>query len=87
MRYLEVGPTDGPVVFLLHGYTDTSRSWSLAMKALHRLLPDLDSDVVEQEIDLALMAKLSPKGWTLKARLMALDGQIEERVYTCGRTE
>jgi len=48
MHYLEVGPTDGPVVFLLHGYTGTSRSWSLAMQALHRLLPDFDIIVPDQ---------------------------------------
>jgi pimeloyl-ACP methyl ester carboxylesterase len=42
MRYLEVGPSDGPVVFLLHGYTDTSRSLSLVMRDLHQLAPELD---------------------------------------------
>lgn len=42
MRYLEVGPSNGPVVFLLHGYTDTSRSLTLVMNALHQLLPSLD---------------------------------------------
>jgi len=42
MRYHEVGPSTGPVVFLLHGYTDTSRSLSLVMAALHRLMPQLD---------------------------------------------
>ena len=42
MRYHEVGPSDGPVVFLLHGYTDTSRSLSLVMRALHVLQPQLD---------------------------------------------
>lgn len=42
MRYDEVGPTTGPAVFLLHGYTDTSRSLSLVMAALHRLMPQLD---------------------------------------------
>jgi hypothetical protein len=47
----------------------------------------IDSDLVEQEIELALMARLSPKGWTLKARLITQDGHTEERVYTCGRTE
>jgi hypothetical protein len=36
MRYLEIGPSAGPVVFLLHGFTDTSRSMSLVMAALHR---------------------------------------------------
>jgi pimeloyl-ACP methyl ester carboxylesterase len=42
MRYLEAGPSDGPAVFLLHGYTDTSRSMAPVMNALHRLLPGLD---------------------------------------------
>jgi pimeloyl-ACP methyl ester carboxylesterase len=42
MRYHEVGPAGGPAVFLLHGFTDTSRSFSLVMAALHRLLPQLD---------------------------------------------
>jgi pimeloyl-ACP methyl ester carboxylesterase len=42
MRYHEVGPSTGPVVFLLHGYTDTSRSLSLVMASLHRLMPELD---------------------------------------------
>jgi pimeloyl-ACP methyl ester carboxylesterase len=42
MRYLQVGPSNGPAVFLLHGYTDTSRSLAPVMSALHRLLPGLD---------------------------------------------
>ena len=42
MRYLEVGPSNGPVVFLLHGYTDSSRSMSLVMNDLHLLMPNLD---------------------------------------------
>jgi pimeloyl-ACP methyl ester carboxylesterase len=42
MRYLEVGPSNGPALFLLHGYTDTSRSMTLVMNALHRLMPNLD---------------------------------------------
>jgi pimeloyl-ACP methyl ester carboxylesterase len=41
MRYLEVGPNNGQVVFLLHGYTDSSRSLSLVMNALHALMPNL----------------------------------------------
>lgn len=48
MRYLEVGPSDGPVVFLLHGYTDTSRSLSLVMGDLHRIAPQLDIIVPDQ---------------------------------------
>jgi pimeloyl-ACP methyl ester carboxylesterase len=41
MRYLEVGPTDGLAVFLLHGYAGASSSWSLVLPTLHRLSPDL----------------------------------------------
>jgi pimeloyl-ACP methyl ester carboxylesterase len=44
MRYLQVGPVDGTVAFLLQGYTDTSRSWSLLLPVLYRLriiVPDL----------------------------------------------
>lgn len=48
MRYLEVGPRDGPVVFLLHGYTDSSRSLSLVMGDLHQLAPELDIIVPDQ---------------------------------------
>jgi pimeloyl-ACP methyl ester carboxylesterase len=39
MRYVEVGPRDGPTVFLLHGYTETSRTWELVVPVLHALLP------------------------------------------------
>lgn len=42
MRYLEVGPSNGPAVFLLHGYTDSSRSMSLVMNSLHQIMPTLD---------------------------------------------
>ena len=42
MGYRETGPRDGDPVFLLHGYTDTSRSWELVMPVLHRLLPGAD---------------------------------------------
>lgn len=41
MAYLETGPTDGPAVILVHGLTDSSRSWSTTMDALHRLDPAL----------------------------------------------
>jgi integrase len=47
----------------------------------------IDSGTLEREGELALMARLSPKGWTLSARLIAQDGQVEERVYLCGRVE
>ena len=39
MRYVDVGPRDGPTLFLLHGYTDTSSSWELVVPVLHELLP------------------------------------------------
>jgi non-heme chloroperoxidase len=42
MRYLEAGPARGPAVFLLHGYTDSSRSWERVVPLLHRLLPGSD---------------------------------------------
>lgn len=41
MAYLETGPRNGHVVIMLHGWTDTVRSWSLSMEALHDLRPDL----------------------------------------------
>ena len=41
MAYVEVGPRRGKPVILLHGLTDSSRSWSLSMRALHRLRPNL----------------------------------------------
>jgi integrase len=47
----------------------------------------IDSGTLEREGELALMARLSPKGWTLNARLIAQDGQVEERVYICGKVE
>ena len=47
----------------------------------------IDRGTLEREGDLALMARLSPKGWTLNARLIAQDGQVEERVYLCGKVE
>jgi hypothetical protein len=53
-----------------------------AMQLLSQALAPL-----EREGDLALMARLSPKGWTLNARLIAQDGQVEERVYLCGKVD
>lgn len=48
MAYVEVGPKRGPVVILLHGLTDSSRSWSLAMRELHSLRPDLHIYALDQ---------------------------------------
>jgi pimeloyl-ACP methyl ester carboxylesterase len=42
MRYVEVGPRDGLTLFLLHGHTDTSRTWELVVPVLHELLPGWD---------------------------------------------
>lgn len=41
MAYIEVGPKDGKPVLLIHGLTDSVRSWSLAMEDLHKIDPDL----------------------------------------------
>jgi pimeloyl-ACP methyl ester carboxylesterase len=41
MAYIEVGPPDGKPVLLIHGLTDSVRSWSLAMDDLHKLDPKL----------------------------------------------
>ena len=48
MAYLEVGPADGPAVILVHGLTDSSRSWSTTMDALHRTDPGLHILAVDQ---------------------------------------
>lgn len=41
MAYVETGPADGPAVIMIHGLTDSLRSWSLAMRALHKADPAL----------------------------------------------
>ncbi|MFO1435361.1 MAG: alpha/beta hydrolase [Gammaproteobacteria bacterium] len=41
MAYVETGPADGTAVILIHGLTDSLRSWSLAMRALHKPDPAL----------------------------------------------
>ena len=41
MAYVEAGPADGPAVVLIHGLTDSLRSWSLSMRALHKAAPEL----------------------------------------------
>ncbi len=48
MAHVEVGPPEGPAVVLVHGLTDSLRSWSLAMAALHRLDPGLHIFAVDQ---------------------------------------
>jgi pimeloyl-ACP methyl ester carboxylesterase len=41
MAYVEIGPESGKPVILIHGYTDTMRSWSFVMRALHKADPSL----------------------------------------------
>ena len=41
MAYIEVGPVTGEPVILIHGFTDSLRTWDPAMSALHRLDPNL----------------------------------------------
>lgn len=41
MAYVEVGPADGKLVLLIHGLTDSVRSWSLSMDDLHKIDPSL----------------------------------------------
>src|SRR5579862_1129868 len=48
MAYLEIGPANGPTVVLVHGLTDSLRSWSPAMRALHRIDPRLHILAVDQ---------------------------------------
>lgn len=47
-HYLEAGDPSGEVVILLHGYTDTSRSWYPAMTRLSALRPDLHIFALDQ---------------------------------------
>jgi len=48
MAYVETGPPTGPNVILIHGLTDSLRSWSLSMAELHRLDPNLHILAVDQ---------------------------------------
>jgi hypothetical protein len=48
MAYVEVGPADGRPVILLHGLTDSARSWALSMVALHELNPSLHIIALDQ---------------------------------------
>lgn len=41
MAYVETGPKAGPSVILIHGLTDSLRSWSMSMRELHKLDPGL----------------------------------------------
>lgn len=48
MAYLEAGRPRGEVVILLHGYTDTGRSWYPTMQHLTALRPDLHIVALDQ---------------------------------------
>lgn len=48
MAYLETGPEDGPAVILIHGLTDSIRSWILSMRALHAMNPALHIFAIDQ---------------------------------------
>jgi non-heme chloroperoxidase len=48
MAYVEVGPQEGIPMILLHGLTDSARSWSAAMSDLHQIDPELHIFAVDQ---------------------------------------
>jgi pimeloyl-ACP methyl ester carboxylesterase len=48
MAYLEAGAADGEAVLLLHGLTDSSRTWSWVMPALLEMKPDLRLFALDQ---------------------------------------
>ena len=48
MAYLEAGALEGEVILLLHGLTDSSRSWFLVMPALLDMKPDLHLFALDQ---------------------------------------
>ncbi|MCX7058417.1 MAG: alpha/beta hydrolase [Proteobacteria bacterium] len=48
MAYLEVGSPSGKAVLLLHGLTDSSRSWSTTMATLHSADPTLHVFALDQ---------------------------------------
>ena len=48
MAYLEIGPENGPAVILIHGLTDSIRSWILSMRALHAMNPALHIFAIDQ---------------------------------------
>lgn len=65
MSYREMGPRDGSPVFLLHGYTDSSRSWELVLPVLHRLLPG--SDIIVPDLRGHGQTSM-PSGWAARPR-------------------
>lgn len=48
MKYVETGPKSGPNVILLHGLTDSVRSWNLGMKELAKVNPKLHIYALDQ---------------------------------------
>ena len=48
MAYLEAGPPKGEAVIVLHGITDSSRTWSRSMAAMHARRPDLRLFALDQ---------------------------------------
>jgi pimeloyl-ACP methyl ester carboxylesterase len=48
MTYLETGPKDGKAVILLHGLTDSARSWAPTMAELHKIDPSLRIFALDQ---------------------------------------
>lgn len=48
MAYVELGPKDGKAVILLHGLTDSARSWASTMAALHEKDASLHIIAVDQ---------------------------------------
>lgn len=48
MKYIEAGNPHGEAVILLHGYTDTSRSWYPSMQRLVALRPNLHVFALDQ---------------------------------------
>lgn len=48
MAYIESGPASGNVLILLHGLTDSKRSWSRAMPILHKMDPSLHIYALDQ---------------------------------------
>jgi pimeloyl-ACP methyl ester carboxylesterase len=48
MAYLETGPSDGKAVILLHGLTDSARSWAPTMAELHKIDPSLRIFALDQ---------------------------------------
>ena len=48
MAFVETGPADGEALILLHGLTDTARSWAPAMAAIHKANPNLHIFALDQ---------------------------------------